>query len=155
MAKTAVSKAVKTASAKPKSARKAAPAVTTGAAPAIEIALPVDEDQIRERAYGILDRGRPTPRPRTRALAAGEARASARGAVGLFTAIRASRWGVNRTSGYRRTGRGAGREALSIGRPEGASEASPRGNALPLVRSRSYNAAASWRRLRLVCTMRA
>jgi hypothetical protein len=62
MAKTAVSKAVKTASAKPKSARKAAPAVTTGAAPAIEIeiALPVDEDQIRERAYGIwIAEGRP------------------------------------------------------------------------------------------------
>jgi len=60
MAKTAVSKAVKTASAKPKSARKAAPAVTTGAAPAIEIALRVDEDQIRERAYGIwIAEGRP------------------------------------------------------------------------------------------------
>jgi hypothetical protein len=63
MAKTAVSKAAKTASAKPKSARKAAPPVKTGAAPAIEIALPVDEGLIRERAYGIwIAEGRPDGR---------------------------------------------------------------------------------------------
>jgi Protein of unknown function (DUF2934) len=52
MAKTAVSKAAKAAGAKPKSVREA-PSVATGAAAAIEIALPVDEDRIRERAYGI------------------------------------------------------------------------------------------------------
>ncbi len=60
MAKTAVSRAVKTAGAKPKSAKKAAPA---GAAAAIEVALRVDEDRIRERAYGIwIAEGRPDGR---------------------------------------------------------------------------------------------
>jgi hypothetical protein len=60
MAKTAVSKAAKPASAKPKPAGKAAPAVETGAAPAIEAVLPVDEDRIRERAYDIwIAEGRP------------------------------------------------------------------------------------------------
>jgi hypothetical protein len=60
MAKTAVSKAAKPAIAEPKSARKAAPPVTTGAAPAIEVALRVDDDLIRERAYAIwIAEGRP------------------------------------------------------------------------------------------------
>jgi Protein of unknown function (DUF2934) len=63
MAKTAVSKAAKAAGAKPKPAREAAPPVTTGAAPAIEVALPVDEDRIRERAYSIwIAEGRPDGR---------------------------------------------------------------------------------------------
>jgi hypothetical protein len=63
MAKTAVSKAAKAAGAKAKPAREAAPSVATGAAPAIEIALPVDEDRIRERAYGIwIAEGRPDGR---------------------------------------------------------------------------------------------
>jgi hypothetical protein len=61
MPKTVVRKAAKTASAKPKLARKAGPAVKNGAA--IKIALPVDEDLIRERAYGIwLAEGRPDGR---------------------------------------------------------------------------------------------
>ena len=63
MAKTAVSKAAKPAIAKPKSARKAAPPVTTGAAPAIEVALRVDDDLIRARAYAIwIAEGRPDGR---------------------------------------------------------------------------------------------
>jgi hypothetical protein len=53
MAKTALSKAAKTARAKPKSARKAAAPVTTGAALAIKVAVRIDDDRIRERAYGI------------------------------------------------------------------------------------------------------
>jgi len=53
MAKNAVANAEK-ASSKPKSARKAKPAA------AIEVALRVDDDVIRERAYGIwLAEGRP------------------------------------------------------------------------------------------------
>jgi hypothetical protein len=61
MAKTAVSKAAKTAGAKPKSAKRAA--LTTTAAPAIEVALPVHDDRIRERAYGIwIAEGRPDGR---------------------------------------------------------------------------------------------
>ena len=63
MAKTAVSKAAKAAGAKPKPARKTEPSVNIGSAPAIEIALPVDEDLIRERAYGIwIAEGRPDGR---------------------------------------------------------------------------------------------
>jgi hypothetical protein len=63
MAKTTVSKAAKTAGAKPKSAKRAAPAHTTTAAPAIEVALPVDDDRIRKRAYGIwIAEGRPDGR---------------------------------------------------------------------------------------------
>jgi hypothetical protein len=63
MAKTAVGKAAKPAIAKPKSARKAAPPVATGAAPAIEVALRIDDDLIRERAYAIwIAEGRPDGR---------------------------------------------------------------------------------------------
>ena len=61
MAKTAVRKAAKSVSAKPKSATKAAPDATTRAAPPIE--LRVDDDRIRERAYGIwIAEGRPDGR---------------------------------------------------------------------------------------------
>jgi DUF2934 family protein len=57
MAKT--TSADKTASSKPKSNKKDKRA-TTDAAPAIEIALRVDDDLIRERAYGIwIAEGRP------------------------------------------------------------------------------------------------
>jgi hypothetical protein len=61
MAKTGVSKAAKSVGAKPKSATKAAPDATTRAAPPIE--LRVDDDRIRERAYGIwIAEGRPDGR---------------------------------------------------------------------------------------------
>jgi hypothetical protein len=61
MAKTAVGKAAKSVGAKPKSATKAAPDATTRAAPPIE--LRVDDDRIRERAYGIwIAEGRPDGR---------------------------------------------------------------------------------------------
>jgi hypothetical protein len=63
MAKTAVGKAAKSVGAKPKSATKAAPDAATRAAPAIEVALRVDDDRIRERAYGIwIAEGRPDGR---------------------------------------------------------------------------------------------
>jgi Protein of unknown function (DUF2934) len=63
MAKTSINPAVKTASSKPKSAKKSAPAVKTRAAPALEISLRVDDDLIRERAYGIwIAEGRPDGR---------------------------------------------------------------------------------------------
>jgi hypothetical protein len=61
MAKTAVGKAAKSVGAKPKSATKAAPDAATRAAPPIE--LRVDDDRIRERAYGIwIAEGRPDRR---------------------------------------------------------------------------------------------
>jgi hypothetical protein len=61
MAKTAVGKAAKSVGAKPKSATKAAPDAATRAAPPIE--LRVDDDRIRERAYGIwIAEGRPDGR---------------------------------------------------------------------------------------------
>ena len=61
MAKTAVGKAAKSMGAEPKSATKAAPDATTRAAPPIE--LRVDDDRIRERAYGIwIAEGRPDGR---------------------------------------------------------------------------------------------
>jgi hypothetical protein len=59
MAKTPVRSAAKTPSSKPKSAKKAAPAVTTGVVPAMAVALRVDEDLIRKRAYGICAEGQP------------------------------------------------------------------------------------------------
>jgi hypothetical protein len=63
MAKTPVSRAAKAAIAKPKSARKAAAPVTTGPALAIEVAVRIDDDRIRERAYGIwIAEGRPDGR---------------------------------------------------------------------------------------------
>jgi hypothetical protein len=63
MAKTAVSKAAKSVGAKPKSATKAAPDATTRAAAAIEVTRRVDDDRIRERAYGIwIAEGRPDGR---------------------------------------------------------------------------------------------
>ena len=61
MAKTGVSKAAKSVGAKPKSATKAAPDATTRADHPIE--LRVDDDRIRERAYGIwIAEGRPDGR---------------------------------------------------------------------------------------------
>jgi hypothetical protein len=60
MAKKAVTSADKTASSKPKLARKHERAAAIAAAPAIEIALRVDDDLIRQRAYGIwIAEGRP------------------------------------------------------------------------------------------------
>ena len=48
------------ASSKPKSSKKAKQAVAIGAAPAIEVAVRVNDDLIRERAYGIwIAEGRP------------------------------------------------------------------------------------------------
>jgi Protein of unknown function (DUF2934) len=59
MAKTAVANADKKPS-KPKSNKKAAPMVATTAAPAVKVALRVDDNLIREHAYGIwIAEGRP------------------------------------------------------------------------------------------------
>jgi hypothetical protein len=61
MAKKTVTSADKKASSKPKSNKKEKRATATGAAaPAIEVALRVNDDLIRERAYGIwIAEGRP------------------------------------------------------------------------------------------------
>ena len=60
MAKKAVTGADKKASSKPKSNKKDKRAAAADAAPAIEVALHVDDDLIRERAYGIwVAEGRP------------------------------------------------------------------------------------------------
>jgi hypothetical protein len=60
MAKKTVASADNKASSKPKLAKKAKRAVTIDAAPTIEAALRVDDDLIRERAYGIwIAEGRP------------------------------------------------------------------------------------------------
>ena len=59
MAKTPASSA-KNAGGKLKLVKNKAPAASTDAAPAIEVALRVDDDLIRERAYGIwIAEGRP------------------------------------------------------------------------------------------------
>jgi Protein of unknown function (DUF2934) len=60
MAKKTVASADKKASSKPKSNNKDKRAVTIDAAPAIEVVIRVDDDLIRERAYGIwVAEGRP------------------------------------------------------------------------------------------------
>jgi hypothetical protein len=60
MVKKAVSSADKKASSKPKSSKKAKQAVTFDAAPAIDVIIRVDDDLIRERAYGMwIEEGRP------------------------------------------------------------------------------------------------
>jgi Protein of unknown function (DUF2934) len=60
MAKKAVTSADKQASSKPKLAKKDKRAAAIAAAPAIEIAVRVDDDLIRQRAYGIwIAEGRP------------------------------------------------------------------------------------------------
>ncbi len=60
MAKKTVTSADKKASSKPKSNKKDEWTAAIDAAPAIEVALRVDDDVIRERAYGIwLAEGRP------------------------------------------------------------------------------------------------
>jgi hypothetical protein len=60
MAKKAVTSADKKASSEPKSSKKTKQAVTIDATPAIEVALRVDDDLIRERAYDIwIAEGRP------------------------------------------------------------------------------------------------
>jgi hypothetical protein len=60
MAKKAVLSADNKASSKPKSNKKDKRGVTIDAAPAIKIALRVNDDLIRERAYGIwIAEGRP------------------------------------------------------------------------------------------------
>jgi hypothetical protein len=60
MAKKTFASADNTVSSKPKSAKKDKRAVTIDAAPVIDAALRVDDDRIRERAYGIwIAEGRP------------------------------------------------------------------------------------------------
>ena len=60
MAKKTIASAEKKASSKPKLAKKAKQAAAIDAAPAIEVALRVDDDLIRERAYVIwIAEGRP------------------------------------------------------------------------------------------------
>jgi hypothetical protein len=60
MAKKTVVGADKKASGKPKSAKKAKQAAAIDAAPTIEVVIRVDENLIRERAYGIwIAEGRP------------------------------------------------------------------------------------------------
>jgi hypothetical protein len=60
MAKKIVASADKKASSKPKSSKKAKQVVTIDAAPAVEVAIRLDDDLIRERAYGIwIAEGRP------------------------------------------------------------------------------------------------
>ena len=60
MAKKTVDSAEKTGSSKPRSNKKDKRAATIDAAPEIEVALRVDDDLIRERAYGIwIAEGRP------------------------------------------------------------------------------------------------
>jgi hypothetical protein len=60
MAKKPVTAADKKASSKPKSSKKAKQPVAIEAAPAIEVAVRVNDDLIRERAYGIwVAEGRP------------------------------------------------------------------------------------------------
>ena len=52
--------AVRKPSSKAKSSKKAASAAAAGHSPAIEIVARLDEDRIRERAYGIwIEEGRP------------------------------------------------------------------------------------------------
>jgi hypothetical protein len=53
MAKTTIASADKKASSKPKSNQKDKAAAAIDAAPAIEVAFRVDDDRIRERAYGL------------------------------------------------------------------------------------------------------
>ena len=60
MAKKTVASADRKATSKPTSSKKAKQPAAIGAAPAIEVALRVDDDLIRERAYGIwIAEGRP------------------------------------------------------------------------------------------------
>ena len=60
MAKKTIASAEKKASSKPKLAKKAKQAAAIDAAPAIKVALRVDDDLIRERAYIIwIAEGRP------------------------------------------------------------------------------------------------
>ena len=60
MAKTPVINAAKKASGKAKSSKKSAPAAAADLSPAVEVATRLDEDRIRERAYGIwIAEGRP------------------------------------------------------------------------------------------------
>ena len=60
MAKKTVMSTDKTAGSKPESSKKGKRAAAIDAAPAIEVALRVDDDRIRERAYGIwIAEGRP------------------------------------------------------------------------------------------------
>jgi hypothetical protein len=60
MAKTPITSAAKKASGKPKSTKKSAPVAAAGHSPAIELVTWLDEDLIRERAYGIwMAEGRP------------------------------------------------------------------------------------------------
>jgi Protein of unknown function (DUF2934) len=60
MAKTPSSNVVRKPSSKAKSSKKAALAVSAGRSPTIDLAARLDEDLIRERAYGIwIAEGRP------------------------------------------------------------------------------------------------
>jgi hypothetical protein len=60
MAKTPSSNVVRKPSSKAKSSKKSASAASAGHSPAIEFAARLDEDRIRERAYGIwIAEGRP------------------------------------------------------------------------------------------------
>jgi hypothetical protein len=60
MAKTPSSNVVRKPSSKAKSSKKSALAVSAGHSPAIDLAARLDEDRIRERAYGIwIAEGRP------------------------------------------------------------------------------------------------
>jgi hypothetical protein len=60
MAKKAITSAEKKASSKPKSNKKDKLAAGIDAAPAIDVVIRVDDDLIRERAYGIwIAEGRP------------------------------------------------------------------------------------------------
>lgn len=60
MAKTPVINAAKKASGKAKSSKKSAPAAAANLSPAVEFDNRLDEDRIRERAYGIwIAEGKP------------------------------------------------------------------------------------------------
>ena len=60
MAKAPSGNAIRKPSSKANSSKKAAPAAAAAHSPAIEIAALLDEDRIRERAYGIwIAEGRP------------------------------------------------------------------------------------------------
>jgi hypothetical protein len=60
MAKTPVISAARKASGKPKSSKKSAPVAAANLSPTVEFATRLDEDLIRERAYGIwIAEGKP------------------------------------------------------------------------------------------------